>query len=99
QRRELRLVDVAAQLGPAALELARELRLLLRPRDDERQADGRRRVGRGERVLAPLDRADEEQVAVRVAVWAERGVDGVRRDDDLLRRRAVQLDQVAACPL
>ena len=50
---------------------------------------------RRERVLALLHGSDEEQVAVAATVpGAERGVDAVRRDGDLLRRDPVQLDRI-----
>src|ERR671934_18316 len=55
QLRQHRLRHVAAKLGAATLELGRQPRLPLRPRNDERQPDGRRGVRRRQRVLALLD--------------------------------------------
>ena len=49
----------AARRGGGA---RRRARVLLRPGDDERQADRRRGVERGELVLPSLDRADREHV-------------------------------------
>ncbi len=98
---QLAFGHVAAQVGAARAQLAGKLGLLLRPGDDERQADGASRGERGERVLATLDRADEEQVggAVRSRSRRERRVDAVRRHRHPSGRNAVQLDDVALRPL
>ena len=60
---ELVLVDVAAHVRAERLELARQLRLALRPGDDEREPDVPRRARGRERVLPRLHRADVQQVA------------------------------------
>ena len=47
-----------------------------------------------------LDRADEEQVRVGATLTGpERGVDAVGRDDDLLARDPVEIDEVGFRPL
>ena len=96
---ELGRRDEAADVRPARTQLACERRLLLRPGDDERQADGTGRGERGERVLALLHRTDEEQVAVVPTVArSESRIDAVRCDCHLLRRDPVQLDGVLLRP-
>jgi hypothetical protein len=96
---EVRRRDVPPQVGAPVAQLARELRLLLRPGDDQRQPHLACRRERRERILAPLDRAHEEQVRrgpVRPApVGEERRVDAVRRHRDLRLGRVVELDEIA----
>src|SRR4029079_1663513 len=64
---ELGLRDVAAHVRAAPSELGGELLVLLRADDDELPADGVRGVDRSERLLARLDRADEEEKGVVLA--------------------------------
>jgi hypothetical protein len=94
QLRERRLLDVAVEFCASALELAGERRFFLGPRHHEPDAELLRSIDRGERVLPPLDRADEQEVAVGPAARSERWVDGVGRDDDLGGWRSVQLHEI-----
>ena len=70
---EALLGQIAAQVGPAVRELGGEPRVLLGAGHDERQPDRLRGGERGQRILALLDRADEEDVAVMCASRRERG--------------------------
>ena len=92
--------DVAAQVGAAGAQGLDERFVPLRADDDERHPDGPRSGERGERVLARLDAAHEEEIAVVAAVRrAELRAGSERRDGDLLRGDAVELDEVVARPL
>ena len=71
----------------------------MRADDDERHAERLRGGERGQRVLARLDGADEQEVpVVTVAGRAEGGIGCERRDGDLLLRNPVQLDEIVARP-
>src|SRR5439155_9629801 len=61
-------------------------------------ADRVRCFDRGQRLLPRLDRADEEEERIVLARRRERRIWGEWRDDDLVRRRPVQLDQIALRP-
>src|SRR6185312_116233 len=106
ERGELLLGHVAAELDTAgeAVLLDGPLRVdpsavILADDDEPRRAvaQQRQRLDRGTRVLAWLERADEERVGLAVrarALGGEGGIDAVRGDDDLLRGNVVELDQV-----
>jgi hypothetical protein len=77
---ELVLRHPAANFGTPRSKRRGQLGVLLRADDDERQADGTSRRERGQRILALLNRTDEEQVVARgTLAGPERGVDARRR--------------------
>ncbi len=105
--RELVLRDVASELdsssepGRVGGALGRHAPALVRAGEHEAErvvAHERQGLDRALRILARLDRPDDERVRRAVltrAVRRERGIDAVRGDDDLLVRDVVELDQVA----
>src|SRR6185503_13251323 len=92
---ELVLRDVAPDVRAPTPELGDELGVLRRADDDELAPDGVRGVDRVERLLARLDRADEEQEGVVLLRGTERRIWCERRDRDLLRPGSIHLDEVA----
>src|SRR5579884_826792 len=93
---ELVLLDEAAHVDAAPAKLRGERHVALRTDRDERQAELLRRYGRGERILPPLDRADEQEVVVvrAVGLRAEDRVVRKRGHDDLLGFEPVELDEI-----